>query len=399
VVNAQTIEPIHLKQAIKIALDSNLSIRSSTYSIGVQKALKEATWDIPKTSIDGQFGQLNSYTNDNSLTISQSFAFPTVYINQNKLAKVQIKGSELQRKATQLEIATQVKQIYGQLAYLHSKYKLYIYKDSLFSGFLRAAELRAKTGETNRLEMITARSQSMEVRNQLKQVAADIVTYKEKLRTLLNSDSELSLADTVLTRYGVAPIVGDSQALAGNPSVGLAQQQVEVSYYEKKLEQSRMMPDFNIGYLTQTIQGVQDINGISRTFGSNDRFSGIQAGIAVPLWFGPSASKIKAAKLKEKVSQTNAEYYSKSLTSTYRSMLNEYTKYKNSLEYYENQALPETDMIIEQSIKSYKAGAMDYLDYAQNLNRALDIRQNYLDALNSYNQTLISIDYITGKIY
>ncbi len=42
---------------------------------------------------------------------------------------------------------------------------------------------------------------------------------------------------------------------------------------------------------------------------------------------------------------------------------------------------------------------MDYLDYVLNLNRALAIRQSYLDALNSYNQTIISIEYITGKIF
>jgi cobalt-zinc-cadmium resistance protein CzcA len=55
-------------------------------------------------------------------------------------------------------------------------------------------------------------------------------------------------------------------------------------------------------------------------------------------------------------------------------------------------------MIIEQSTRSYKAGALDYLDYVITLNRALDIKNNYLEALNNYNQTLINIDFITGKI-
>jgi cobalt-zinc-cadmium resistance protein CzcA len=42
---------------------------------------------------------------------------------------------------------------------------------------------------------------------------------------------------------------------------------------------------------------------------------------------------------------------------------------------------------------------MDYLDYVLSLNRALSIRQNYLDALNNYNQTIVQLEYITGKIY
>ncbi|MDP2338874.1 MAG: CusA/CzcA family heavy metal efflux RND transporter [Bacteroidota bacterium] len=395
---AQQKKNINLHEAIQMALDSNLAVRSSAYSVDVQKALKGASWDIPKTAIEGQNGQFNSYSKDNSFTLSQSFAFPTVYMNQNKLADANVKSSEWQLKASQLEIATQVKQVYWQLTYLHSKQKLFAYQDSLYSGFLHAAELRAKLGETNRLEMITARSQSMEVKNQLQQVTADLTISKQRLQTLLNTESALSPKDTVLHRADFNSMT-DSLALTRNPSVGYVQQQVEISHFEKNLEQSRLMPDFSIGYFSQTMQGIQEVNGTPRAFGAGDRFSGIQAGIAIPLWFVPNSSRTKAAKLKEQVAQTNAEYYSKSLSGSYRSLLGEYQKYSNSVDYYEKQAVPEADLIIDQATRSYKAGAMDYLDYILNLSRALTIRQNYLDALNHYNQTIISIDYISGKIF
>jgi cobalt-zinc-cadmium resistance protein CzcA len=174
---------------------------------------------------------------------------------------------------------------------------------------------------------------------------------------------------------------------------------VEVSRFEKNVERSRMAPDFSIGYFSQTMQGVQEINGIPRTFGPGDRFTGIQAGIGIPLWFSPFTAKNKAAQIKEEIARTDAEYYSQTATGDYRSLLAEYSKYKTSTDYYEYQAIPEADMVIEQSTRSYKAGAIDYLDYIQNLGRALTIRQNYLDALNNYNQTIINIEYITGKIF
>jgi len=397
-IEAQQIKTIDLKQAVQMALDNNLAVRSSAYALDAQKALKGASWDIPKTSIDGEYGQVNSYTKDNSFAISQSFAFPTVYINQNRLANASVKSSEWQLKASQLEIATQVKQAYLQLAYLHSKQKLLVYQDSLYSGFYRAAELRAKTGETNRLEMITARSQSLEVKNQMQQITADLATFNQKLQTLLNAESTLYIADTVLQR-AVFYSIADSSALSGNPSAGYMQQQIVFASIEKKLERSRMMPDFSVGYFSQTMQGVQEVNGIPRTFGTDNRFTGIQAGITIPLWLVPYTSKTKAAKLREQVAQTDAEYFLKSLSGSYRSLLNEYLKYNNSLNYYEKEAVPEAELIIEYSTKSYKAGAMDYQDYVQSLSRALSIKQNYLDALNNYNQTIISIDFITGKIF
>jgi cobalt-zinc-cadmium resistance protein CzcA len=396
-INAQQYRSINLKQAIQMALDSNLSVRSSKYAVDVQKALKGASWDIPKTSIDGQYGQFNSYSKDNSFTVSQSFAFPTVYINQNKLAKANIKSSEWQLKSSQLEIATQVKQIYWQLAYLYSKQKLFAYQDSLYTGFQKAAELRAKTGETNRLEMISARSQSLEIKNQLRRINADLIIYNQKLQTILNTKSDVAPADTILRRIDYLPV--DNSNLAANPSLAYVNQQVEVSHLEKKVETSRILPDLSIGYFSQTLLGTQDVNGISRTFGTGDRFTGIQVGISIPLWFTPFTAKAKAAKLKEKIAQTDAENYSKSLSGNYRSLMQEFSKNNNSVDYYEKQAIPEADLIIEQATRSYKGGAMDYLDYILSLNRALSIKQNYLDALNDYNQTIISIDFITGKIY
>jgi cobalt-zinc-cadmium resistance protein CzcA len=398
IINGQQTKVIDLHDAIRIALDSNLSVKSAVLSVDMQKTLKGASIDLPRTVIDGQYGQFNSYTNDNSLAISQSFAFPSVYINRSKLANANVKSSEFRYTASQLEIATQVKQVYWHHVFLSSKQKLLIYQDSLYSGFLRAAELRAKAGETNRLEMITARSQSLEIRNQLYQVTSDIAIFSRKLMVLLNSKSVMIPSDLEIHRIDLNP-GSDSITVIKNPYLDYINQQVEVSQIEKKLEQSQMLPDLNIGYFSQTIIGNQEVNGVPRNFGNGDRFTGIQAGISVPLWFIPYTSRVKAAKISESIARTDAENYSKSLAGNYQSLIDEYNKYSSSVDYYEKQAVPEADLIIDQATRSYKAGALDYLDYVLTLDRALAIRQSYLDAINSLNQTVISIEYITGKIF
>jgi cobalt-zinc-cadmium resistance protein CzcA len=387
---------INLHDAIRTALDSNLAVKSAASSIDLKRDLKGTSFDLPKTVIDGQYGQFNSYTNDNSFTVSQSFAFPSVYFNRNKLADANIKSSEWKLKASQLEIATQVKQVYWQYVYLIAKQKLLAYQDSLYSGFMRAAELRAKSGETNNLEMITARSQSLEVNNQLFQVTADIGIFSRKLMILLNSKFLFKPSDNELRRIDFLP---DSISVQLNPSVGYIQQQVEVAQIEKKLERSQMLPDINVGYFSQTIIGTQDIDGVPRNFGKEYRFTGVQAGISIPLWFPPYTSRAKAAKINESIARTDAEYYTMSVDGNLQTLIDEYRKFSSSAEYYEKQAVPEADLIIDHATRSYRSGALDYLEYVLTLGRALAIRQNYLDALNNCNQTIISIDYITGKIF
>ena len=54
-----------------------------------------------------------------------------------------------------------------------------------------------------------------------------------------------------------------------------------------------MMPDLSIGYFNQSIRGIQDVDGVPKTFGSGDRFTGVQAGIALPLWICPVCFKSK----------------------------------------------------------------------------------------------------------
>lgn len=395
-VSAQKPIYIDLKQALQMAADSNLAVRSAEYSVNVQQALKSASWDIPKTQVEGQYGQFNSWQKDNQFIVSQGFAFPTLYISQYKLAKANVKSSEWQFQASRLEIATQVKEVYWQLSYLYSKRNLLLYQDSLYAGFLRAAALRAKTGETNLLEMITARSTRMEVQNQLRQASADILIFQQKLQTLVNSTLPVAPTDTLIRRLPFT-LISDSSLLINNPSAGYYRQQVEVARLEKNVELNKLVPDFSIGYFSQTMLGVQEVDGVAKSFGPGDRFTGFQAGMTIPLWFVPYSSRSKAASIKQLVSKTNAEYFDKMLTSNYKNLSGEYSKFSNSVDYYEQQAVPEADIIIEQTTKSYKSGAMDYLDYILNLSRALSIKQNYLDALNNYNQTIISIESITGK--
>jgi len=395
---AQQVKTISLHDAIQMALDSNLSVRASLYELNLQKALKGASWDLGKTSIDYQQGQFNSYTSDNSISLSQSFEFPQVYIHQNKLVNAKVKSAEWQLKSQQLETATQVKQVYWQLAYLYSKQKLLAYQDSLYSGFRKAAELRAKTGETNRLEMITARSQSLEVSNLLQQVNADISISLRKLQSLLNTSERIVPEDILIKRISFMPDA-DSTVVMQNPSLGYLQQQVHVMKAEKKVEQSGLLPDLKLGYFSQTIKGSQEVDGVVRTFGPHDRFTGIQVGIAIPLWFLPYASRAKAARINENIADIQAAYHSKLLRDNYLGLLDEYHKLQDNLNYYEQQAIPEAGMIIEQATQSYRAGELDYLDFVLNLGRALEIRQNYLDALNTYNQTLINIEYNIGKTF
>jgi len=418
-----------LQQAIQQVNDSSNLIKSAAYQVEIQRVLKRTAWDLEKTAVDFEYGQLNSAQKDNSISISQSFSFPTVYANQSKLARASVRSSELGLAVTKNEVIHAVKMTYNQLVYLHSRHRLLCYQDSILTAFTSAATKREAAGETNLLEKITAESQRDEVRNSIRQTRADIETTTKVLQHILNCNQPIVIADTVLTRNSFSPLGIDYRlknasfygadkgkswfegikkdtanqaafpqtALLNNPTLALEQHKVEVAAIESTLERSKLMPDLKVGYFNQSIKGEQNENGVVRTLTASDRFTGIQAGIAIPLWFGPPAARIKAASLNKLKAQTDADATRQELINQLERTKGEYLKDESSLNYYEQSANPQASLIINQATSSYKAGALDYSDYIQSLNRAIQIKANYLEVLHHYNQSIISIETILGK--
>jgi len=67
------------------------------------------------------------------------------------------------------------------------------------------------------------------------------------------------------------------------------------------------------------------------------------------------------------------------------------------LKYYDEKALPQAELILSNSKKSFENGAIDYVEYMQGLTYGIEIKNNYLEVLNQYNQSIIAIEYLTGN--
>jgi len=121
------------------------------------------------------------------------------------------------------------------------------------------------------------------------------------------------------------------------------------------------------------------------------------AGISIPLFSGSYRANIKSAKFKTQIAQTNADYDQTVLQGQFQQQLNEVLKYKEGLSYYKTQAVPQAELIISSTQKSFDNGAIGYIEYFQNINQGLTLKFNYLETLNGYNQAIISLEYLIGQ--
>lgn len=396
--NAQTVSTktvTSLEEALQIGLANNGHIRVAKANIELQQQGKKAALDFGKTDVEIQYGQYNSFENDLAFNVNQRIAFPTVYQKQRQLADEKTTGGQLQLSVRQNELQRNIRNSWYELAYLNERRQLLFYQDSLFARFLHAATIRYETEATSYLEKAAAETRVMELENRLKMIEADIAIQEQQLRVLLNDTSSIDFTPERLDERALST-EHDSMALATNPMLAYARQQIQIAEAEKKVQSSKMLPDLTLGYFNQSLIGspLSNQGGIAM---SSDRFNGVRAGVSIPLFFGSYKADVHSARLQTEMAQFSADYYQTILRGSLQEQLQEVLKHRNSLSYYKDKAVPQAELIIESAQKSLENGAINYVEYFQNLNQGLELKFNYLNTLNKYNQAIIDLEYLIGQ--
>ncbi len=389
-------QKLSLDELLSEALKNNNAIHAGQYDVEAQRMNKKASFDPGFLSANLMYGQYNSIYKDNNITVNQAFSSPSVYASQAKVATAFINSSEKKLNVTENDIKRKVKSVYYSLLYFQSYKKLLLYQDSLYSEFVRASSVRYKTGETGFLEKVTAESQSMQVKTMLLQAEADVFIQKSQLKTVLNTEEEIYLQEDTIYKLNYM-LAKDTSVLASNPFLSYLNTQAGIANAYIKLERAKLLPNFNVGYSSQTLQGPEEVNGQNVFFNKYYRFQYVQAGIGIPLWVRPYYARISAAKLGQQVAQANINLYKRNLRGDLQSFEQEYLKFSKSLSYYESYALPQSQLIISTAFNSYKAGAIGYVEFVQALTRALTFKSDYLKAVHDYNQSIVNIQYLLGE--
>jgi len=383
-----------LKEAIATALQNNGNLKSVEYEAQSQTQLRKTSFDLPKTNVTLLYGQYNGFPkNDNNITVTQTIPF-TAFGSMASLNRSMAASAQLKKAVTENELIYQVKTVFNQLSFALARHQLLIQQDSIFEGFLKSATARYKSGEANLLEQTTAETQRNELKNQLRQNEGDVLVLRSQLKTLLGIETLPDISGAELTELSLNN-EPDTTLLTANPSLAYARQQIEVAKSQKKVETARFAPDIHLGFFSQTLIDVADVEtGAVAT--KSTRFTGVQVGLAVPLWFVPHQARVKASEFSKRAALSSFEYYQTSLKGELQQAMQQYTKNKSSMDYYRNSALPGADLILKQSHAAFRGGDIGYTEYLLGVRNAISIKDGFQKTLTDYNQSIIYIEYLLG---
>jgi cobalt-zinc-cadmium resistance protein CzcA len=158
---------ISINAAIDSAIQNNASLKASSMQVNYYQALKKSNLDIEKTLFDFGYGKINSFQNDNRMTVTQNIQFPTVYKSQGAINKTNINISVLSKLQKEIELKAAVKSSFYNLLLVQRRKQLLLNADSIYTSFANKAKQRFEAGNSDILEKITAESQLAQISNQL----------------------------------------------------------------------------------------------------------------------------------------------------------------------------------------------------------------------------------------
>ncbi|MFD2573406.1 CusA/CzcA family heavy metal efflux RND transporter [Spirosoma soli] len=370
-----------LPQVIDIANRQSLLLRGSTLEIESQRALIRSSFDPAKTNVELQVGQTQAQPTDYILGVTQTFALPSFYRAQKELYQSAATSAERRLALRRVELNAGVKRAYYQLLFDYRLSGLLRHQDSLYQNAARAAGVRYKTGETNRLEQVSADTRLQSVRLRRLTLRADMEAHLRTLQLLANAPTPIGIDTTFALRRDLP--VADNTITEGNPALSVLQQERTVSRNQTSLERQRLKPDLLIGYYNQSI--MHEIG-----------FNVVQAGVAVPLFTQATKARIAAARINEQIIDNNFIYAQTQLTGQLATLQRNAETLRASLAYFEQSALVQARLIQSTALRSYRAGEIDYVEFFQNAQQAFAIEEQYLETVFNYTNVIIQTEQLLG---
>ncbi|MDM1511219.1 CusA/CzcA family heavy metal efflux RND transporter [Myroides odoratimimus] len=387
-VQAQT--PISLENALAQAIENNSTIRAEKLKTEYAKAFIRTATDIQQTTITGEFGQINGPYTDNKFSISQDFAFPTVYNKQKNVYKAEHQQSIYNLNLKGYELKKTVTQNFYDFIYWQEKEALLLRADSLYANFYNKATLRLQKGESNILEKTMAQNQQLSIQAQLGEVQKTKQLIQLQLQYLLNT-SETIVPSLEQKKLELSSLESD---LENNPVLQLIENQKIIAQEQTKLERSKQLPNLQAAYNNSSFMGMA-ANDVY--YDRNNRFHSFQVGISLPLFTSGQRGRVKSAKVAEEVAEAEYTMTRDLMNSRYQQLLIAHQNNQGILNKYESFSFDNSNTITKTAQLQFINGDINYLEYVMLINQALETVNKYLDTLKMYNDNIIQINYLTSN--
>lgn len=385
-----------LQECLRTAQAHNLDLKAGEIEVEKAEILRKTAVDLDKTSLALSQDLTSGGSSDNAWSVSQSFNFPTVYTARKKALKSEVDLRKADLGVIKHDIDKEVTLAYYTLLYNRDIMKVYEEQDTIYSKFLKLASDKYKLGEAGQLEKMNAERLYRENKLVWHQVEKDFREAQLVLQRWLGLNEEVIPADPAFSVIS-DPVPDNELDFDETPWSDVYEQRQNLSERNLVMEKRGYLPDLSVSLSTQLVlKGLNPYN-LDRSRFEKGNFMGFEVGLSLPLFWGAQKARVKAARhevVLNKIKTSQAEFQFKN---QYKRAFNEYIRARKDLYYYEKEGNPEAERMLSISRISYEKGEIGYVEYIQNLQTVAEVHLQYVKALNTYNQSVILLNYLQGK--
>ena len=214
----------------------------------------------------------------------------------------------------------------------------------------------------------------------------ELAVLKIQFQWLLNTETDFIPEDSKSFANSL------NEKLADHPLLKIWEQQKNISAEQIALEKAKMLPGLQFAYNLNSFKG---LGPDDKLYNATPQFHSVQVGVSLPIFSGGQKARIEAAKVAQSVAESelkNAEFNLQNQLKKAREI------YQSNLEIvskFESSDLKNADVITETAKRQFIGGEINYLEFVILVNQAVQLKNNYTDAVWKLNQSTIELEYLT----
>ncbi len=371
---------ISLPQAMEEILDVHPAMQAVEYKLQRQQQLSEMKYNLGNTDFFYQGDALFTGNSQmlNQLGFNQNFSSGKGYKAENLLNQQMYNSTLVERDLKRNLIKFNIKQVYYELQYKKSVLEIYEEMLELYDNYHAIAERRNAAGASTPIDELQIKSKREELLMLEAQSHIEIDALEKKFSVLFG-DGVSYTSQGELTIPGIMQVDSFNSTFIekAKAEIGIQQALVEVEKAERSW-------DYNIGYAIQN-------------YFDGGWYSGLQAGISMPLFSRNINRRVEAQEIAIAESKSNLEaryiILQEQLIEAKKSM----DIYEKGMMYYKKRMDTYDEEMVRLASLNYTSGEMSYLELLDILDNAEENKMAYLTQLYQYVLSIANYEFITNQ--
>lgn len=390
-------EKMTLQQCFQLADRQNLALQSGRKAVEKAQVMQATAWNLDKTEIAFSQNPASSGDTDNGLTFSQSIEFPTVYTARRGQLKAETQAEKSRLNVTSQQLRLEIANVYYAMLYQTHRLQILLQQDSVIQRYCDVAAKRYRAGEARQLEFLSADRMRNDNRLEMTKVKNEAENLQTALMALLNTTTPVVPAADNLVISQRSPM----NAAFNYQQTADAQYQkdlISALDQEVKCAKTGYAPSLSLALRSQLLIDSWDPYHINRQRFTEGNFFGFEVTVGVPLFYGATKAKVKAAQKDREVALLAMQQEQREKERDYKQGYNRLQNAIKRMEYYSGENMAKAKDIERLSTLEYENGEISYVEYASALQEAIDMRLKQAEVVNEYNEAILALMALNNSL-